>query len=64
MKLFKNDYISAMNKLKFKDNLKQETMRKIRNTAFRNTLNWKYKFIIVLTTLEVYFLSFGSITCK
>lgn len=62
--MFKNDYISAMNKLKFKENLKQETMRKLRNTAFRKTLNWKYKLIIVLTTLEVYFLSFGSITCK
>lgn len=64
MRVFKNDYISAMNKLKFKENLKQETMRRIRNTAFKNTLNWKYKFIIVLTTLEVYFLSFGSVTCR
>ena len=47
-----------------KDNLKQETMRKIRQNKLYITVNWKYKLLITTTILEMYFLSFGVSICK
>ncbi len=61
----KRAYMSAMDNIQFNENLKQETIRKIKeiNTFYIN-VDWKYKLIIVTTVMQIYFLSFGILTCK
>ncbi len=61
----KRDYISAMDNIQFKENLKQETIRKIKEVnKFYISVNWKYKLLIVTTAMQMYFLSFGILTCR
>ena len=60
----KEKYISAINNLKYDNNLRQKTLNNIRININKQSFSWKLKLAIATIAAEAYIFSFGSLICN